>query len=207
MMYSLIMALLRSFFNLWVNRRPKRVEFMKRLANSLPGLIGDKARSATRQLAYAEGGVSAHRSCLIVGCKNISTGTNVTMGPFGYIHAESGTLHTGNNVSMGSHVFVCPSEGGCIFIGDNCIIGPGTVIRAANHGTQDSGIPMRDQPHIPGTIRIDSDVWIAANCTILPDTHIGEGAVVAAGAVVTKDVPPYTIVGGVPAKPIKSRKA
>ena len=56
-----------------------------------------------------------------------------------------------------------------------------------------------------GDIIIDNDVWIGCGCTVLSGVHIGQGAVVAAGAVVSKDVPPYAIVGGVPAKVIKYR--
>lgn len=56
-----------------------------------------------------------------------------------------------------------------------------------------------------GHIMIDDYVWVGANATILKNVHIGEGAVIAAGAVVTKDVPPYTIVGGIPAKVIGNR--
>ena len=56
-----------------------------------------------------------------------------------------------------------------------------------------------------GNIEIDDDVWLGARCVIMSGVHIGQGAVVAAGAVVTKDVPPYAIVGGVPAKVIKYR--
>ena len=61
------------------------------------------------------------------------------------------------------------------------------------------------QGHLYGEIVIEDDVWIAANCTITPGTRIGHGAVVGAGAVVTRDVEPYAIVGGVPARVIKQR--
>ena len=56
---------------------------------------------------------------------------------------------------------------------------------------------------IPAPIRIGNDVWIGANATVLPGVTIGDGAVVAAGAVVTRDVEPLTVVGGVPARPLK----
>ena len=62
------------------------------------------------------------------------------------------------------------------------------------------------QGHLYGEIVIEDDVWIAANCTITPGTRIGHGAVVGAGAVVTRDVEPYAIVGGVPAHVIGSRR-
>jgi serine acetyltransferase len=64
---------------------------------------------------------------------------------------------------------------------------------------------MGNEAFSKGNIVIDDDVWIGYGVTILSGVHIGQGAVVAAGAVVTKDVPPYAIVGGVPAKIIKYR--
>ena len=63
--------------------------------------------------------------------------------------------------------------------------------------------PARRQDLEPAPIRLGDDVWIGANATVLPGVAIGDGAVVAAGAVVTRDVPPMTVVGGVPARVIK----
>lgn len=65
--------------------------------------------------------------------------------------------------------------------------------------------PNQDEAVSKGDICVDDDVWIGFGATVLSGVHIGQGAVVAAGAVVTKDIPPYTIVGGVPAKVIKYR--
>ena len=86
-------------------------------------------------------------------------------------------------------------------------IGTGTVLRAANHRIDRTDIPMMDQGHVPGEIHIEEDVWIGANCVITADVRIGRGAVVGAGAVVTHDVAPYAIVGGVPARVIGIRGA
>jgi acetyltransferase-like isoleucine patch superfamily enzyme len=68
------------------------------------------------------------------------------------------------------------------------------------------GIKMNQQPHKYEKIRIEDDVWIGANVTILKGVNIAEGAVVGAGAVVTKNVPSYSIVAGVPAKIVGSRR-
>ncbi|HEY7985617.1 MAG TPA: acyltransferase [Methylophilaceae bacterium] len=96
--------------------------------------------------------------------------------------------------------------GGEIRIGDHVMIGPNTVIRSSGHRYDRPDIPMVEQGHKPGKITIGDDVWIAANVVILPDVKIGSHAVVAAGAVVTHDVPEYAIVAGIPAKVIRNRK-
>ena len=87
-----------------------------------------------------------------------------------------------------------------IRIGNNCLIGPDVGIYTAGHRLEPEGRTL-DVYGMP--ITIGNDVWIGGNSTILPGVTIGDGAVVAAGAVVTKDVEPNTIVGGVPAKVIK----
>ena len=64
---------------------------------------------------------------------------------------------------------------------------------------------MNTQPHIEKDIIVGNDVWVGANSVIVAGVNVGEGAIIAAGSVVTKDVPAYTIVGGIPSKPIRAR--
>ena len=101
-----------------------------------------------------------------------------------------------------------------IDIGGFCSIAPGvTFIVSADHSVQRaSTFPFKSkiidgssEGTSKGNILIDDDVWIGHGATILSGVHIGQGAIVAAGAVVSKDVSPYTVVGGVPAKLIKNR--
>lgn len=96
-------------------------------------------------------------------------------------------------------------ENASITIGSSVMIGPGAALLTANHTLlhQQTG-RGRTRPTLPAAITVEDDVWIAANATILPGVTIGRGAVVAAGAVVTQDVAPYTLVGGVPAKVIRT---
>lgn len=88
-----------------------------------------------------------------------------------------------------------------VWIGDNVMIGPGTLISTVNHPLTPMG--RRQHLGIAKPVRIGNDVWIGGNATILPGVTIGNNVVVAAGAVVTKDIPDNTLVGGVPAKKIR----
>ena len=88
---------------------------------------------------------------------------------------------------------------GGIFIDDGVLIGHNVVLATLNHAMQ----PERRGDMLPAPIHIGKRVWIGSNATVLPGVTIGDGAVVAAGAVVTKDVPANAVVGGVPAKAIR----
>ena len=92
-----------------------------------------------------------------------------------------------------------------VTIGKGVLIAPGVFITDHNHALK-LGAPMFQQRGEEAEVVIGDDVWIGANAVVLCGVTIGEGAVVAAGAVVNRDVEPYAIVGGVPAKPIGSRK-
>ena len=109
----------------------------------------------------------------------------------------------GKNIHIGKHVFInmgCKfQDQGGIFIGDGVLIGHNVVLATLNHAMQ----PERRSDMLPAPIHIGKRVWIGSNATVLPGVTIGDGAVVAAGAVVTRDVPANTVVGGVPAKVIR----
>ena len=92
------------------------------------------------------------------------------------------------------------------YIGDNVIMGPDVKIYTKNHKYESLDVPIQSQGHTEEAVRVGNDVWIGANVVITPGVIIGDHSIVAAGAVVTKAVPPYAIVGGVPAKVLKYRK-
>lgn len=109
----------------------------------------------------------------------------------------------GKNINVGKNVFI---NSGCRFqdqggitIGDGVLIGHNVVLATLNHDID----PRKRSTLHPAPILIGNDVWIGANATVVPGVTIGGGAIIAAGAVVTKDVPPNVIVGGVPAKIFK----
>jgi maltose O-acetyltransferase len=116
----------------------------------------------------------------------------------------------GGHISIGNWSMI--GEGSIIgstaevFIGDYVLMGPQVLIVTSNHGTK-LGIPMMQQLSEPAPVYIGNDVWIGGRCIILPGVKISDGAVVAAGAVVTNDVPENAIVAGVPARVVKMRTA
>jgi acetyltransferase-like isoleucine patch superfamily enzyme len=116
-----------------------------------------------------------------------------------------GKLELGEGSSFAYNCSISGETAG-IFIGKNVMIAPNCVLVAFNHGFERLDIPMVQQPNTEAPIYIEDDVWIAANCTIACGVRIGQGSIIAANSAVTKDVPPYSIVGGVPAKWIKSRE-
>lgn len=140
----------------------------------------------------------------LAGCGNMRIGNGVRMGRGCFVTATDGELVLHDSVALSPYVHV-GADAGRIEIGAQTAVGPGTVIRAANHCIARQDVPIMHQGHIPGQIIIEEDVWIGANCVITPDVRIGRGAVVGAGAVVTRNVAPFSIVGGVPAKEIGRR--
>ena len=96
---------------------------------------------------------------------------------------------------------------GGLAIGNHVRIGHRVSIITSDHVYSDISTPIFRQGLIAASVVIEDDVWIGCNATILKGVRIGRGAIIAAGAVVTKDVPPFAIVGGVPASTISSRVA
>ena len=106
----------------------------------------------------------------------------------------SGKFEMGAGSSIAQNCSISGEKAG-VFIGENVMIAPNVVIVAFNHGFEEIDIPMSKQ----------DNVWIASNCTIGKGVKIGTGSIIGANSFVNRDVPAYCIVGGVPAKIIKSR--
>lgn len=136
-------------------------------------------------------------------------------------------------VKIGKHTNVHPTvvirEGEYITIGDHCLINHNNLLQAGkskygsitignyvhtgvnvmfiafNHGFYTTKIPTKEQDYLDAPIVVEDDVWIGGGSIILSGVTIGKGAIIGAGAVVNRDVPPYAIVGGVPARVLKYR--
>lgn len=118
-----------------------------------------------------------------------------------------GCLKIGPNTYIQSGCILNPFVGN-IIIGANCMIAARCAFTPYQHGFADTHRPMREQALTSrGDIVIEDDVWLGLNVSVMGGVTIGQGAIVGAGAVVTKDIPPYAIAGGVPARVIRFRGA
>jgi acetyltransferase-like isoleucine patch superfamily enzyme len=134
----------------------------------------------------------------------LKIGENSYIGRFVQLSPQKGFITIGSNCTIHT-LCILLGEGG-IAIGNYVRIAPSTVIVASNHIFKDRKLLISQQGMSTRGIFIGDDVWIGAHCTILDGVTLGQGAVIAAGAVVNKDVEPYSVVGGVPAKLIKYRE-
>lgn len=141
------------------------------------------------------------KGCLL-GCLGARVGKRVVFYPGVWI-MPGRNLVIGNDVDFALDVLV--TTGGGVTIGDRTLIGYRTQILSSNHCIPEGMGKIFEAGHEEKPVVIENDVWIGANCLILPGIKIGEGAVVAGGSVVTKDVLPFAIVAGNPARIIKMR--
>jgi galactoside O-acetyltransferase len=144
--------------------------------------------------------------CIVTGFHDlaIGEGTSFMRDCRVYAHASKGVT-IGRRCSFNHNVIVAASDGGTIEIGDDVLVGPNVVIRAADHRIDDVSVPIRQQGHVPGRINIESDVWLAANVVVTAGVRIGRGCVVGAGSVVTSDLPAFSICAGAPARLLRHR--
>jgi acetyltransferase-like isoleucine patch superfamily enzyme len=171
------------------------------------------------------------RHCKIRYCHKITAGKTITIGDNVEINAlcvEGVTFGnnvtilrntviecTGNIKNMGIGLVIGDDVGiaqncfiqvrGKVTIGSHVMFGPNVSIFSENHGFTSLDMPMISQPTIRGEVIIEDDVWLGTRSVILSGIRIGKGSIIAAGALVNRDIPPYSIVAGVPGKVIKSR--
>jgi len=135
--------------------------------------------------------------------RNVSIGKSAIIECTGVVRNLGEGLIIGNNSNIGDFNFIAVR--GKIIIGENVLIGPRVNMHAENHIIEHKDIPIKEQGESRIGIIIEDNVWIGAGSIILDGVKVGTGAVIAAGSVVNKNVSPFSIVGGVPAKIIKER--
>ena len=133
----------------------------------------------------------------------VEIGKSCRIDEYARIRPQDGYISIGDNCSV-NHFSMLNGAGG-LSIGDDVRIAAHTVIVAANHIYDSREVAIRNQGATKEGIKIEDDVWIGSNVTVLDGVTIGKGSVIAAGAVVTESVPEYSVVGGVPAKRISNR--
>jgi acetyltransferase-like isoleucine patch superfamily enzyme len=135
---------------------------------------------------------------------NIRFGRHATVHPYARVTISGGSLKMGEwaNIQTFSIVAVGSSK---VTIGNHVRVGPNTNLIGVNHVFHDRETPIHRQPMEDPGLEIGDDVWIGANCVVLPGVKIGRGAVVGAGTVVTKDVPEFAVLVGNPGRVIRYR--
>lgn len=131
-------------------------------------------------------------------------GNRVLFGPFVNIDcARNASLVIGNNCTINQGTFIVSLDH--IHIGSSVSIGEYCSIRDNDHQWENPSVEIREQGYTTAPVQIDDDVWIGRGVVIGKGVRIGRGAVIGANSVVVKDVEPFTVVGGIPAKIIKRR--
>ncbi len=199
------------------------------LVGWIPTIVGIGIRGVLYRLIMRMDGLAAiEDNVRLRYANNISLGNGVYLDRGSYLHAcdqgieigantivmHGAVLHVynfrgmqqsrikiGKNSLIGEYSLI-RGQGG-VEIGDRVYTSPFTQIIAVNHIFDDPQRPFTEQGITAEGIVIEDDVWLGASAVITDGVRIGKGAIVAAGAVVTKDVPPHTVVGGVPARVIK----
>ena len=134
---------------------------------------------------------------------NFKLGSNSTIENFCTVNNGVGEVLIGYNTLIG----MCNTVIGPVSIGNNVILAQNIVISGLNHEYQDVTKPIHEQPVTTAKITVDDECWIGANAVITAGVTIGKHSVIAAGSVVTKDVPPFSVAVGNPARVIKQYNA
>ena len=169
-----------------------RCIFWKCVVTSSGGKIGKKVKiyEGVRIICSHPGAISIGDNVRILRNVTIST-------------SESGNISIGDNSHIGESSIIYSDKE--ITIKDNVIIGPQNIIVDCDHIYQDVDTPIINQGHNAKRVLIEDDVWVSSNCCIIKGVVIGKGSVIGAGSVVNKDILPYSVACGVPAKVIKKR--
>jgi acetyltransferase-like isoleucine patch superfamily enzyme len=176
-------------------------------------LIGSHVKIRNPKLISVGRYFIAEDFCEIQGLseRGLIFGNRVTIGRFAMIRPSS---YYGREIGMGLKVGDYSNIGpycylGCsgfIEIGRKVLMGPRVTMHAENHNYERTDVPIKEQSVSRSPIIIEDDCWLASDCVILAGVRVGTGAIVAAGAVVNRDVPPFAVVAGIPAKVVKWRR-
>jgi acetyltransferase-like isoleucine patch superfamily enzyme len=189
-------------------------------AKFYPGLLKQAGRGAIfgegtvlhypKKIALGKGVAMAY-GCLLdargTSNQGITIGDNVIIGRNTSIVCKDGDIRIGNEVGIGAGCMLSAVSGNRLEIGDHVMIAPYVYIGGVSYNFERTDMPLYEQgTHPQGGSRIGDNVWLGANVTVLDGVDVGQNAIVAAGAVVTKDIPAGGIAAGVPAKLLRMRE-
>lgn len=174
--------------------------------------VGRGTELRTRAKLRLGRGVTIGRYCLIdaLSDQGVELGANSSIGDFTIIEAtgvitDLGVgVRIGANSGLGAYSFIGGAGG--VTIGSNVIMGQRVSFHSENHHFERLDVPIRLQGVHRQGIVIEDDCWVGANVTFLDGARVGQGCVIAAGSVVRGEVPPYSVVAGVPGRVVRSRK-
>ncbi|MFA7345808.1 MAG: acyltransferase [Terrimicrobiaceae bacterium] len=189
-----------------VHLRRNRFDFCPWLFSAEAGEIEKEEQSRYQSMLAGSYGVSVGGNCYLspAACIAGSPGDSLRMGRDCFVAGGSlvtGNVFLGDNCTVNSH----SSLRGKIRGGNGVRIGAYACIMGFNHGFDRIDIPVYEQPHTARGIAFGDDVWVGSHVCVIDGVTVGDHAILAAGAVVTKDVPDYAIVGGNPAKILRMR--
>jgi acetyltransferase-like isoleucine patch superfamily enzyme len=174
------------------------------------GAIGPQQRAAHRFHRFGDGSMISFPSTVVFGEGRIAIGERTSIGPLASLSAgmpvHAGRrgdpiITIGDRCTLGKGIGIVGHER--IELGDDIWTGHYVYITDQNHGYEDVSMPIGTQLWNDAPVSIGSGSWLGHGCVILPGVTIGEHVVVAAGAVVTADVPAFSVVAGVPARVVR----
>lgn len=173
--------------------------------------VGPNVRLRNKSLVEIGGGVTLGEGVVIDGLsrRGVKLSDGVSIGPYTIIEATGVISNLGVGCSIGKNsgigAFSFIGAAGGVWIGNDVIMGQRVSFHSENHCFERTDIPIRLQGTTRQGITLEDDCWVGANVVFLDGSHLGRGCVVAAGAVVRGTFPPYSVLGGVPARLIRSR--
>jgi maltose O-acetyltransferase len=178
------------------------------LIAAMPTRLGVFLRRAAYRPRMASGrrfdigaGVAIH------GMRNLSLGDGTAIEDDCTLCCHNAPLTLGRSCYLNRNVRLGSAGTASLTLGDNVMVGPNVVMDTSRHRDGRTDIPMKDQGMEYRPISIGDDVWIGANAVVICGVSIGRGCIVGAGAVVTRDLPPYSVAVGVPARVVRRRDA
>ncbi len=143
-------------------------------------------------------------ACRIIVQGSVDIGANATVDEFALLDTqENGRIVIGRGSAIGPFLVIYGSGG--VILGENCSIAGQSMIVSSTHTVGDTTMPIRAQGYSAKAILIEDDVWLGANCTVLPGAIIGRGTIVGANSLVRGTLPPMVVAVGSPARAIRQR--